>query len=96
MRALAEASVATSGWVLVGISRTHPGWKGNTMREHGFLPVRAEEKQSPDGKPQFFPNGLHPPVWKKPGHPALGSLTCYPAALWSVEQDPGRRGAPGS
>lgn len=30
-----------------------PGWKGDTMREHSFLPGRAEEKQSPVWKPQF-------------------------------------------
>lgn len=32
-----------------------PEWKGDTTREHSFIPMRAEEKQSRDWKLGSFP-----------------------------------------
>lgn len=66
MRALAEDTEATTGGVLVGdfLWVNNGGGKGGVMRQHGFIPLRAEESRVETGNWAVFPNGLHHPTWK--------------------------------
>ena len=63
MRALAEDAEATSGGVPVGdfLWVNNAGGKGDVTREHSFIPLRAEEKQSRDWKLGSFPKWPPPP-----------------------------------